>query len=112
MFTGELPEIGQPDPKLVSIRRRVENSRHVFPEEQVALVENYWGRDIWKGWSLRDTTKQIVVDLCKEPITYGHGMSHDVSFVLSLARRKFSQDFCLKDSGITGAKRSASDELE
>lgn len=74
MFTGELPEIGQPDPKLVSIRRRVENSRHVYPEEQVALVESYWGRDIWKGWSLRDTTKQIVVDLCKEPITYVYSL--------------------------------------
>ena len=38
---GELPEIGQPDPKLVSIRRRVENSRHEYPEEQVALVGKY-----------------------------------------------------------------------
>lgn len=74
MFTGKLPEIGQPDPKLVSIRRRIENSRHAYPEEQVALVESYWGRDIWKGWSLRDTTKQIVVDLCKEPITYVYSL--------------------------------------
>ena len=41
MYMGELPEIGQPDPKLVSIRRRVENSRHEYPEEQVALVGKY-----------------------------------------------------------------------
>ena len=41
MYMGELPEIGQPDPKLVSIRRRVENSRHEYPEEQVALVGEY-----------------------------------------------------------------------
>lgn len=41
MYIGELPEIGQPDPKLVSIRRRVENSRHEYPEEQVALVGEY-----------------------------------------------------------------------
>lgn len=74
MYMGELPEIGQPDPKLVSIRRRIENSRHEYPEEQVALVESYWGRDIWKGWALQDATKQIVVDLCKEPITYVYSL--------------------------------------
>lgn len=37
-------------------------------------LESYWGRDIWKGWALKDATKQIVVDLCKEPITYVYSL--------------------------------------
>lgn len=36
--------------------------------------ESYWGRDVWKGWALKDATKQIVVDLCKEPITYVYSL--------------------------------------
>lgn len=42
--------------------------------EHFTRVESYWGRDIWKGWALKDATKQIVVDLCKEPITYVYSL--------------------------------------